>query len=116
MISQVVIQDADRRVVFLLDDDDFARQREWCSSADGQCGLKPAHHHHVIQRLLDTMSGMSDEECADKSNGTVQHLTFFLCSLIASLQDRTEGHVDLLRIIRHAPHLSYEFTATLDLQ
>jgi hypothetical protein len=114
MITQVVIRDNERCIVYLLDDDDFATQRE-ASMADYH-DLKPSHFHHVIATLLDAVASMSDDECADKTNPTVQHLTFFLCSLIVSLDHRTEAHIDLLRITRHPPYVTCDFTASLNLQ
>lgn len=114
MITQVVIQDGDRRMVYLLDDNDFAMQRE--ASAPEYQNLRPSHFHHVIDKLLDCLAGMSDDACAEKTHPTVQHMTFFLCSLITGLNHRTDGHIDLLRIIRHPPHLTCDFTATLNLQ
>jgi hypothetical protein len=133
MICQVIIYDFEiaRRMVYVLDDDDFILQeRRWeqgdplltamqsnplFAGKTRWSDLDLLHFHVLILNILKILATMRDSQRSEKSHPAVLRLTFFLCGLVTLLQQRSQSLVELLRLKRLArDDLIYDYTATLD--
>jgi hypothetical protein len=125
MICQIIIQDCliDRRMVYMLEDSDFAFQH---SQRDMRLPTMPlfagktcwhdldvSHYHTLIMTMLNTIAGKTDDERGDRLDAAVTQLTFFLCGMVVALQN-DHSTVELLRITRLSPtDLLYDYTASM---
>jgi hypothetical protein len=135
MTCQVVISDyvAERRMIFVLEDDDFsecdARQGDsdellhlFCNHpffAGCKCwrDLTLEHYHALIINILKISARHSDHDVTDKSHATIRRLTFFLCALVARLESASDSRIDLLRVARIAAEdVTYDYSARLDIK
>ena len=133
MICQVIIYDFEiaRRMVYVLDDDDFVLQeRRWdqtdpllatmqsnpfFAGKTRWCDLDVIHFHVLILNILKILATLRDSQRSEKHHPAVLRLTFFICGLVSLLQQRSQSLIELLRIKRLArDDLIYDYSATLD--
>lgn len=132
MSCQVVLSDyvIERRMVFLLDTNDFAEQRVRWEQPDSLLDtfqthpffkgckhwsdLSLAQFHALIINMLTISAQHSEAEITDKNHPTIVRLMFFLCSLVVLLQ-RNGSSIDLLRVNRIGQtDIMYDFSGRLD--
>lgn len=133
MICKVVIYDfvLSRRIIHLLDDDDFELQRQRWHSGDpvltslqhyplfaGRtrwCDLNVTHLHIMLVNMLRFHAELPEKDRSNRKNPVVARLIFFLCGLIHLLQDRSESLIELLRVKRMTgDDVVYDYSATLN--
>lgn len=133
MICHVVIHDFEvgRRMLYVLDDEDFAIQQALWHQSDALlttlqnhsffaghacwCDLEIKHFHVMIVNILKMLSSLDDETRGDQANPLVRRLAFVLCCLISVIQERTGSIIELLRVNRVMNNdVIYDYNATLD--
>lgn len=108
MICQVIIQDCltERRMIYLLDDADFADQARVDPGFMQDC-------QQCIATVLNDMAALSDAENGDPMHPGVRQLTGLLCQLIAMLQG-THSRIDWMKITRiTTADLLCDYTASI---
>ena len=135
MICHVTINDFEigRRMVYILDDDDFRIQQKMWSDTDDLllalqpnalfagrtrwCDLDIRHFHVMIVNMLKMLGNMDEFVRNNNKSQPVMRLAFFLCGLIALLQDQTGSVVELLRMNRiSVDDVVYDYSASLDVK
>lgn len=135
MICHVIINDFEigRRMLYVLEDADFAYRTEIWNNTDellitiqknelfsGKthwCDLDIKHFHAMILNMLKIMGNLDDNSRGDKTNPLVVRLTFFLCSLVSLIQDKTGSIIEMMKINRISPSdIVYDYHATLDVK
>jgi hypothetical protein len=134
MTCQIILSDyvIERRMVFLLDANDFAAQHARWQESDHLldsfqshpffqncqhwCDLSLAQFHTLIINMITISAQHSELEIANKEHPTIMRLTFFLCALVTVLQKSTGSVIDLLRVNRIGPtDVLYDYSARLDI-
>lgn len=132
MICQIVLWDfpADRKSVYVLDDQDFAFQRDRWNEGDplldslqdktlfrGRrrwCDLDLRHFHLMVINMLNIISSASDVKCASANDPMTIRLVFFFCCVVHILQERTGGEIDMVRMYRLGRRdVTYEFSVAM---
>lgn len=135
MTCQIVISDylIERRMVYLLDDDDFSHYQSHINDTDALlllfrdhaffagctrwCELKLEHLHVLIINMLKISAKHSNAEVANKKHATIVRLSFLFCALVRRIEDATGSSIDLLRVARIGPEdVAYDYCARLDVQ
>jgi hypothetical protein len=133
LICQVIISDyvAERRLIFVLDQHDFAAQRQrWqqpddvltmCTGHPFFAGctdwatLEIKHFHALIVNVVSLCGEQTAQAINERTHPLVARLLFLLCSLISVLESRTGSTIDVLRLNRvRADDVLYEYSARLD--